>query len=105
MDSKDLSSMSLEALKSLQKDVSAAIANYHERQKAEARRELEELARAKGFSLAELVSATPKKARKPIAAKYANPADPAMTWSGRGRKPGWVVDALNSGKALADLEI
>ncbi|MGY6697072.1 MAG: H-NS family nucleoid-associated regulatory protein [Roseinatronobacter sp.] len=26
-------------------------------------------------------------------------------WSGRGRKPRWVVDALSSGKTLEDLSI
>jgi DNA-binding protein H-NS len=101
----DLSAMSLDELKNLQKDVATAISEFHERKKAQARRELEELAREKGFSLAELASMSPKKSRKPVAAKYANPTDPAKTWSGRGRKPLWVVEALNSGKTLEDLAI
>lgn len=37
--------------------------------------------------------------------KYANPADPKQTWSGRGKKPVWVSECLAQGKTLADLEI
>jgi DNA-binding protein H-NS len=101
----DLGAMSLEELKALQKDVAAAIDDFHDRQKADARRALEDLAREKGFSLAELVALTPKKSRKPVAAKYAHPENPQITWSGRGRKPRWVIEALEAGKTLEDLAI
>lgn len=36
--------------------------------------------------------------------KYRNPDDPAQGWSGRGRKPGWVVAWLANGGALSALE-
>ncbi|MBF0140586.1 MAG: H-NS histone family protein [Magnetococcales bacterium] len=38
-------------------------------------------------------------------AKYQNPADPKQTWSGRGRKPGWVLSHLGAGGQLEALEI
>lgn len=37
-------------------------------------------------------------------AKYRNPAT-GETWSGKGRKPGWLVQALAQGKSLADFAI
>ncbi|RME59368.1 H-NS histone family protein [Candidatus Parcubacteria bacterium] len=37
--------------------------------------------------------------------KYRNPDNPAETWTGRGRKPKWVEEALNQGKTLDDLLI
>ncbi|HRM75876.1 MAG TPA: H-NS histone family protein, partial [Paracoccus sp. (in: a-proteobacteria)] len=37
--------------------------------------------------------------------KYANPADPEQTWTGRGRKPRWVQEALGAGQKLESLEI
>ena len=37
--------------------------------------------------------------------KYRNPEQPTETWSGRGRKPTWVVGQLKSGKRLQDLAI
>lgn len=33
--------------------------------------------------------------------KYTNPAT-GETWSGKGRKPEWLMNALNSGKKLED---
>ncbi len=101
----DLSKMSLDDLKALKKDVEGAITGFHERQKAEARKALEELAREKGFSLNELVGAGGKKGRKPAVAKYAHPDNPQLTWSGRGRKPRWLIEAVDSGKTLDDLKI
>jgi DNA-binding protein H-NS len=37
--------------------------------------------------------------------KYRNPEIPSQTWTGNGRKPGWLVEALTSGKTLEDFEI
>ena len=35
--------------------------------------------------------------------KYSNPDDPSQTWSGRGRRPRWVTQALEAGRSLDDL--
>jgi DNA-binding protein H-NS len=37
--------------------------------------------------------------------KYRNPARPSQTWAGRGKKPGWLVAQLGSGKRLDDFRI
>lgn len=39
------------------------------------------------------------------AAKYRNSADPALTWTGKGRKPGWVQLYLDNGGELESLLI
>lgn len=36
----------------------------------------------------------------PSPAKYANPANTTETWTGKGRKPNWLEEYLNSGKTL-----
>ena len=36
--------------------------------------------------------------------KYRNPDDPSQTWSGRGRRPRWVVQSLEAGRTLDDLQ-
>jgi DNA-binding protein H-NS len=102
----DLNNMSLKDLKDLQSKVAKAVSTFEDRRRKEALAEIEEIARAKGFSLSELTGgvATPRK-RAPATPKYANPADKSDTWSGRGRKPRWVEAALKSGKSLADLAI
>ena len=48
--------------------------------------------------------ASQKTKKEPAPAKYQGPD--GQTWSGgRGRKPGWVTEALAAGKSLSDFEI
>ena len=101
----DLEALSLSELKKMQKDVAKAISTFEDRQKAEARAKVEALARDLGFSLAELVGTETKTYRAPAAAKYRHPENPALTWSGRGRKPQWFVEALAAGKTAENLAI
>lgn len=101
----NLDTMSLKELKDLQTRVAREITGFEDRKKREALAELEEKARTLGFTLNELVAAAPARKRKPARAKYANPANAAETWTGRGRKPRWAEAALKSGKSLDDLLI
>ena len=101
----DLNSLSLKELKDLQSQVAKAIAGFADRRKREVIAELEEIARAKGFTFAELTGAAPTRKRSPSVAKYANPADKSQTWSGRGRKPRWFSDALAKGKKPESMAI
>jgi DNA-binding protein H-NS len=89
----------------MQKDVAKAISTFEDQQKAEARAKVEAFARDLGYSLAELVGTETKITRAPIPAKYRHPENPALTWSGRGRRPQWFVDALTGGTTAGDLEI
>ncbi len=101
----DLNTLSLKELKELQAQVGKAIATFEDRKKKVALAELEEKARALGFTLAELTGTTAPRKRAPAVAKYANPADSSETWSGRGRKPRWFEAALAAGKSPEDLAI
>jgi DNA-binding protein H-NS len=101
----NLNSLSLKELKDLQSQVAKAIATFEDRKRKEAIAELEEIARAKGFSWAELTGAPVVRKRAPAAPKYANPADKSDTWSGRGRKPRWFEAALKSGMSPEDLAV
>jgi DNA-binding protein H-NS len=101
----DLETLSLADLKKLKKDVDTAIAHFADRERRKALAEVEAFARERGLSASDLADLVQRKTRKPAEAKYANPADPSQTWTGRGRKPGWVNDALASGKSIDDLLI
>lgn len=101
----NLDAMSLSELKDLQRNVARAIASFEDRKKKEALLALEEKARELGFSIAELTGAKVTRTRAPASAKYANPANPSDTWSGRGRKPKWFADALAAGRTPADLSV
>lgn len=43
--------------------------------------------------------------KAPIAAKYKHPENPELTYSGRGRKPGWFVEYIENGGKEEDLLI
>jgi DNA-binding protein H-NS len=101
----DLASLSLTELKKLEKDVAKAIATYEERQKAEARAEAEAIAKKFGFALSELIDGASSRKKAAPEPKYRHPENPAVTWSGRGRKPGWITEGLAAGKTLEDFAI
>lgn len=100
----DLDSLSLDELMALQKQVADAIANFQARRRAEALAAVEAAARDHGFTLAELTEASAVSIKpEPRPAKYRHPENPALTWSGRGRQPRWVKEALAAGKSLDEL--
>lgn len=95
----NLSAMSLAELRDLQKSVAKAISTFEVRQKAEAREKVEMLAKDLGFTLAELAELEgPKRKRAPSTKIYRHPENQALTWSGRGRKPGWFAAHVDAGK-------
>jgi DNA-binding protein H-NS len=101
----DLNSLSLKELKDLHTRVMRAIATFEDRRRKEAIAALDEKAREMGFTFSELTGASAPRKRAPATAKYANPANRAETWSGRGRKPRWFEAALKAGKSPEDLTV
>jgi DNA-binding protein H-NS len=101
----DLASMSREELTTLRKNVEKALDSLETRRRAEALKAAENAAKEFGFSLTELSSGAPVGKKAKGAPKYANPADPSQTWTGRGRKPNWVIAHLEQGKSLEDIAL
>lgn len=99
----DLEKMSRKELLELRTKVEKALKGAESRERREALKAAEKAAAEFGFSLSELSPETAKPAK--AAPKYRNPADPAQTWTGRGRKPQWVHEALKAGSDISDLEI
>ena len=95
----------MKELKQLQKDLAKAISTFEDRQKAEARAKLDALAKEMGYSLADLIGVEVKALRAVAMTKYRHPEDSALTWSGRGRRPQWFVEAVDAGKTPQDLII
>ena len=100
----DLNNMSKEELKTLIKDAEKALKTIETRRLAEAKKAAESAAKEYGFSLDELLG-TPQKKGSKSDPKYKNPADASQTWTGKGRKPNWVNEALAAGKTMEDLKI
>lgn len=103
----DLEKLSLEELKSLKKDVEKAIASFKGRQRAEALKEMQAVAARHGMSVDEIIGGKGQKAKSKSKAppRYRNPADPAQTWSGRGRQPAWFKAAIAKGKKPENMEL
>ena len=102
----DLDTLSLKELRQLQKDVENAITDYKDREKRKALAEVEAFIREKGLNPADLSDLLGKRGKKTVgAARYANPADPSQTWTGRGRKPGWVIAHVAAGGSMDSLAI
>lgn len=100
----DLNALTLEELKKLRKDVEKAIESFETRRLKDARAKLEAYAREIGVELNEVMDL--KSGTKSVnPPKYRHPEDPNMTWTGRGRKPKWIVEALEKGKSLDAFEI
>jgi DNA-binding protein H-NS len=103
---KAIEKMSLDELQAYQKEVEAAIKGYEKKRKADALAAVRATAKEHGFTLEELLGGkAPVKSGSKGVAKYANPADPTQTWTGRGRQPNWVKDALAAGKSLESMAI
>jgi DNA-binding protein H-NS len=101
----NLNEMSLKELKDMRSAVEKAIATYEERKRREALAEVEEFIRSKGLTMADVAHAAPSRKRTVSAPKYANPANPADTWTGRGRKPRWYAEAVAAGRKPEDMAI
>ena len=104
----DLKSLSLTELKALNVRVEKAIERHGKKQKGKALALVKAKAKELGFSLDELTSGAPTKkttAKKATKAAYRHPNDASKTWAGRGARPLWLKEALNSGKSLDDFKV
>jgi len=99
-----LDKMSYAELLKLQERLEAAIAEKRAEGAAATKEQLRAMAEKAGFSLNDLFGKRgPKKGSGQ--AKYRNPKDTSQTWTGRGRKPNWLVDAVKKGAKLDSFAI
>jgi DNA-binding protein H-NS len=99
----ELDKLSLAELKQIKDNADNAIKSFELRNRAAAIEELTAVAQKHGYKLADLFSNKNVKAKAP--AKYCHPENPNKTWSGKGRQPGWIKNALSSGQSLEDFAI
>ena len=101
----DLKKSSFSELIQLQKDIAILIKKREKEEKTALRKKMEALAEKSGFTFDDIISETKATKKSKVKPKYANPDDPEQMWTGRGRKPKWVVSALKSGVEMDDLLI
>jgi DNA-binding protein H-NS len=91
MKAAQLNKMPLKELRALRDRVDQAIGERERIKRAEVKVKMAELASRAGFSVGELFGGKAKRGMVPI--KYRNPDNPEQTWTGRGRRPLWIVKA------------
>ncbi|RIL04535.1 MAG: transcriptional regulator [Proteobacteria bacterium] len=103
----DLAGFTIPELESLRARVDAAIRAKRDAVKRQLREKMEKLAAEEGLTLSDVLATAPpaRQTRAKAKPKYANPANPAEVWAGRGKQPAWVKRALAEGRTLADLAI
>ncbi len=101
----DLSKLSLEELQTLAQDVDREIVTRREAERERVLSQMRELAASLGLTLEDVLKMERGKGGGIVPPKYRNPADPSLTWTGRGKRPIWVNEALAAGKSLEDLAI
>lgn len=109
MASINVDKMSLKDLNDLEAKLAKAKAAVKNRAKSEAKQKIDAILSSYGFTVGDLYAVSrvgrPRGATGNKAAKYANPDNRAETWTGRGRKPNWLVAKLAKGAALQDFAI
>ena len=102
----DLSKLSVEELQTLAQDIEREIVTRREAERERVLTQMRELAASLGMSLEDVLKMERGKGGGGIVPpKYRHPEDPSLTWTGRGKRPTWVNEALAAGKSLEDLAI
>lgn len=103
----DLSKLDYKELTTLAGDIEKELTKREQDKRKAAIDAVAAAAKEHGFSLQELVGGTGKSGsgKSPQPPKYRHPENPEVSWSGRGRQPGWIRDGLAAGKSLEDFAI
>ena len=101
----DLNSMSRDELAELSRAIDKRMIELDQERRRQALDEMSAIAKKHGLSLNDVMPAGKGTKRPAAAAKYRHPENPEVTWSGRGRRPSWVNEALEEGRSLEDLAI
>ena len=80
-----------------------ALASAKDRERADLKHKIAALADKAGFSVGELFGGRGR--GKSSVVKYLNPNNRSETWTGRGRKPNWLVAKVSKGAKLDDFAI
>ena len=80
-----------------------ALAAAKDRERAAVKQKIASLAENAGFSVGELFGGRGR--GRGTAVKFANPDNRSETWTGRGRKPNWLVAKLSKGAKLTDFAL
>ena len=97
---RDLETMSVAELDALIERARVARQETRDRRRVELKDEIEGKLKSEGFTAIEVLGAKVKPKPQPLPAKYADPDEASLTWSGKGRMPGWLQAKLDAGAKI-----
>ena len=100
----DLSKMDQGQLERLRKDIDKELNRRYKDGVKEAQKRARQLAEAYGLTVQDLVGG-PAAAKSGGSIRFQHPDDSSKTWSGRGRKPGWVKEWEAAGQSVEELRV
>ena len=100
----NISDLSYSQLAELLQRVEATMAERKAEEAREVKAQLQALAEKSGFTVGELFGKRGGK-RGAAVVKYRNPKNLEETWSGRGRKPNWLVAELKKGAKIESFSV
>lgn len=101
----DFESLSVDEILKIKSGAEQALIDHEKKRKQLAVDEIKQVAEKHGFSVGDLLEGNKKSKAVKLDPKYRNPKNPAETWTGRGRKPKWLTEAIEAGDSLDSFEI
>lgn len=100
----DLDNLNVDELRAITENAQQLIAKKQHQRLYDAYTQFEKIAEESNSTIEEILKAG-EKLEKKRSIKYRNSENNQETWTGRGRKPTWLVDALAAGKDLEDFAV
>lgn len=100
----DLDNLNVDELRAITENAQQLIAKKQHQRLYDAYTQFEKIAEDSNSTIEEILRAG-EKLEKKRSIKYRNTDNNEETWTGRGRKPTWLVDALAAGKNLEDFAV
>ena len=100
----DLDSLNVDELRAITENAQQLIAKKQHQRLYDAYMQFEKISEESNATIEEILQAG-EKLEKKRSIKYRNTDNNEETWTGRGRKPTWLVDALAAGRELEDFTI
>lgn len=92
-----ISDQTSDELRALRDQIDVELRKREAKERSDARKQIQEIAAAHSIDLTTIAGASK--------ARYRDPKAPSRTWTGKGRKPGWVQEHLDMGGKIEDLEL
>jgi DNA-binding protein H-NS len=107
----DLHDMEFDELWQIHEELTKILSDKIVAEKRELEKRLAQLNRVEVTGEAEsakpptITDQVPRRKYPKVLPKYSNPLSPSETWSGRGKRPRWLIAALETGHKLDELKI